>query len=379
MRSRRLTIISHEYYPVLCGGTVFAEKMALEWSAMGYEVEILTSGIGSGFARREQTGPFRVRRFWTGRRSLHDAKLAELLAYFALGLPQMLFHLARNRPGLLFSIFAIPSGMIGVIAGKLLRIPHFNLRGRRRHARHRVGAEADHGVPAAGLPLGHAGRHRRDHPPGHRGRRRAADLEPARHHHSQRHRDPRGDRAPRHRPGRLEILSIGRIVLRKGFQQILEALALLAAQRQDFHLTIVGYGTHEEELREALRSRGLEPFITLVGRVEYAKLKVYYLQSDCYLFYGAREGSSLAMIEALSYGLPIVASDDPGTRAYVVPGENGDLVEHLRPDKLAAALQRLLDNRADIPRLGERSREIAMQYSWANIARRYDRFFHETA
>ena len=53
---RRIAILTHEYYPVLSGGTVFAEKMALEWSAMGYEAEILTSRIGGAYPAHEQSG-----------------------------------------------------------------------------------------------------------------------------------------------------------------------------------------------------------------------------------------------------------------------------------------------------------------------------------
>jgi glycosyltransferase involved in cell wall biosynthesis len=372
---RRLTIITHEFHPVLSGGTIFAEKMAEEWAALGYRVEILTTGIGSGFPAEEYKGEVKVKRFWTGRTSVHDAKLNELLAFFHTGLPQMALYLARHRPHLILSVFAIPAGMIGVAIGKLLGVPHFTF----------VDAADTPGIQSAkqGLvkflrPLFSAVTARATGVIVLQGIEDVAcpqisnpNLEII----------PNGTVIPVEvaRPGtvneRLEILSIGRLVLRKGFTQILEALAMVAKRRQDFHLTIVGSGTREEELREAVKAHQLESFVSLVGRVEYAALNSYYLKSDCYLFYGAAEGSSLAMIEALAYGLPILASDDLGTRTYVIPNENGMLVEHLNPKKLADAITDLLRDRERIPAYGKRSREIANEYSWANIARRYHSFF----
>ncbi|MGK5082320.1 glycosyltransferase family 4 protein [Bdellovibrionota bacterium FG-1] len=374
---RRLAILTHEYYPVLCGGTVFAEKMAIEWSALGYDVEILTCRIGKSFPPEETVGPFRVRRFWTGRKSIHDAKLIELLTFFALGLPQILVYLARHPKDLLFSIFAIPSGLIGNLASRLLRVPHFTF----------VDAADTPGIQSAQQGLMRfmrpVFRWATTHATGVIILQGIEEIARPQISNPRLTIIPNGTSIPDEiaQPGsknaRVEFLSIGRIVLRKGFKEILEALAEVAKRRQDFHLTIIGYGTREDEIREILKSYQLESFVTLVGRVEYAQLKSYYLQSDCYLFYGAPEGSSLAMIEALSYGLPMIVSDDPGTRAYVIQGENGALVEHLQPKKLAAAIETLLENRTQIPFYGKRSREIAVQYSWTNIARKYDQFFGE--
>ena len=85
----QITFLTHEYYPILCGGTIFAEKMAVELDLLGYEVEILTSKIGRDTKDLEVNPHFTVRRFFTGRSSLSDAKLSEHLLFALLGLPQM--------------------------------------------------------------------------------------------------------------------------------------------------------------------------------------------------------------------------------------------------------------------------------------------------
>lgn len=177
---------------------------------------------------------------------------------------------------------------------------------------------------------------------------------------------------------RLEILSIGRLVLRKGFQDIIRAVDWVKKQgRDDFHLRIIGYGTMEADIRRELERCDVQNNISMLGRVEYSALADYYLSSDCYLFYGGREGSSLAMIEAVSYGLPILASDHPGNRAYVENEKSGYLVSHRDPEALGRAILNLLEHREQLAAMGARSRAIAESFSWANIAQRYDAFFSQ--
>ena len=107
--SERLAIITHEYFPVLSGGTIMAEKLAAELGKFGWEVDILTARIGMEFPRYERCNGFDVYRFPTARRSTADSTLSELLSYFGLGLPQMLAHARKRRYTMLFPIFAIPS------------------------------------------------------------------------------------------------------------------------------------------------------------------------------------------------------------------------------------------------------------------------------
>src|SRR5262245_6149011 len=119
----RLAIISHEYYPVLSGGTVFAEEMAAELVRRGWTVDILTARIGDEKPAVEQTRGFRVLRFRTARRSVSDSTLLEHLSYFALGLPQMFMRARAERYDLLFSAFAIPSALVGLAISKSLGMP----------------------------------------------------------------------------------------------------------------------------------------------------------------------------------------------------------------------------------------------------------------
>src|SRR2546423_7404832 len=121
--ARSLAIITHEYYPVLSGGTVFTHQLAEELSKLGWKVDVLTARVGANQEKIQHGPPFDVYRFATARGSLSDSTLAEHLSYFVLGLPQMLAQARSRSYDLLFSVFAIPSGLIGLLISKMLRVP----------------------------------------------------------------------------------------------------------------------------------------------------------------------------------------------------------------------------------------------------------------
>jgi glycosyltransferase involved in cell wall biosynthesis len=375
--SERLAIITHEYYPVLSGGTIMAEKLAAELSRLGWEVDILTARIGREFPNYERCDGFDVYRFPTARRSTGDSSLFELLSYFSLGLPQMLALARKRRYTLLFPIFAIPSGLIGLALSRLLNIPSvvFVDAGDTPGLESTMKNYVRYLAPVFRLVVNHS---------------RAVvvcegleDLVAPYLNHRRFTAIPNGTLLPSeeaHPNGNgagLQLLSIGRLVLRKGFHEIIKALSIVRSKRSDFHLRIVGYGRAEDEIRQVLEEHSISENVSLLGRVEYQQLGEYFLNSDAYLFYGDREGSSLAMIEAGAYGLPIIASDHPGNRTYVKNGESGFLVEYRNPESLAQAILFMLEHRDDLPGMGRKSREIARTYSWASIAAQYDVFLRE--
>jgi glycosyltransferase involved in cell wall biosynthesis len=373
--TRRLAILTHEYYPVLSGGTVFSHKISHELTKLGWEVDVLTARIGSDLPEFEHDGSVGIHRFPTARRSVGDSTLLEHLSYFSLGLPQMLLQARRARYALLFSVFAIPSGLMALGISRALGIPTVVF----------VDASDTPGVESAMQTyvryLGPLFRRVANHTDGVVVLEGLEDMALRYVDHDRFLILPNGSDIPAvaaepgtHGPT-LRLLSVGRLVLRKGFQIILEALGIVKRERSDFHLDIVGYGRAESQIKEALARYDVTDVVSFSGRVEYDRLAEHYRASDAYLFYGDREGSSLAMIEAAAYGLPVIASDHPGNRTFVEHGKSGFLVPYREPEQLAAAILHLLTHREELPSMGTRSRAIAEAYSWTALAARYDEFF----
>jgi len=251
--ARSLAIITHEYYPVLSGGTVFTHQLAQELNKLGWTVDVLTARVGKEHEKLERGANFDVYRFATARSSVSDSTLLEHLTYFALGLPQMLARARARHYDLLFSVFAIPSGLIAVLISKLLQIPcvvfvdaadtpgvESAMKSYVRHLRsvfRLVTNRAGGVVVLDGLE----------------------DLALPHIRHARVTTIPNGTSIPAERAHpnqngpKLQLLSVGRLVLRKGFHTILQALALVRKSRTDFHLSILGYGRAEEEIRKVLK------------------------------------------------------------------------------------------------------------------------------
>lgn len=136
------------------------------------------------------------------------------------------------------------------------------------------------------------------------------------------------------------FLNVGRFVPEKGQHSLIEAMDVVRSELPNSHLLLVGSsGPLEADLRTEVSERGLEDHVTVVhqegGRSSIHK---YYAVADVFVSASVREGLPVTQLEAMAAGLPIVATDIPGTAEVVVQGETGYLVPVDATSELASAL-----------------------------------------
>jgi glycosyltransferase involved in cell wall biosynthesis len=170
-------------------------------------------------------------------------------------------------------------------------------------------------------------------------------------------------------PG-LAVVFIGRLIPRKGVADLLGAWRTVSAKRNDVTLYILGTGRSEEEFLAKARDLGLRDSVKFRGSVNNV---VAYLQSaDLFVLPSHYEGMPNVLLEAMACGLPVVATRVSGVVDIVRDGRNGLLVEPGRPDGLAEAILRLLDDPAEAARLGKAAHEtIEKEYSIEAVAGAY--------
>ncbi len=148
--------------------------------------------------------------------------------------------------------------------------------------------------------------------------------------------------SPRHweRGERFEILHTGSLQPYKGQRYLIAACSLLRDKDIPFRCRLIGGGELETELREQIRSLGLESHVFLLGARTQEEVAVLLAEAHCYVQpsvitpSGKMEGIPVALMEALASGLPVVATDISGIPELVRPQETGWLV----PPEDAAAL-----------------------------------------
>lgn len=179
--------------------------------------------------------------------------------------------------------------------------------------------------------------------------------------------------------GRPLILTVGGIEPRKGSDTLVRAIALMRDGGLDPMLAVVGghsfqdYRAYRERVFSLLPELGLEPGrdIALLGTVADAELPSWYAAADVFAFPSTKEGWGLAVLEAMSAGLPVVASDLPVFREYLAPGRDALLVPVDSPASLAGALTSVLGDQRLAGRLRAAGRTVAAGFTWEATAARH--------
>jgi glycosyltransferase involved in cell wall biosynthesis len=164
---------------------------------------------------------------------------------------------------------------------------------------------------------------------------------------------------PQRHAKELRLLSVGRLVEKKGFHVLLAAAARLDFA---FRLRIIGEGPERERLSEIIETRGLAGRVTLEGSLTHAELPSAYAEADAVVVpsvrdsSGDRDGLPNVVLEAMACARPVVASDISAVGCAVDDGETGLLVPPDDAHTLASALRRLADAPALRERLGRGGR-----------------------
>lgn len=172
--------------------------------------------------------------------------------------------------------------------------------------------------------------------------------------------------------GRPLILTVGGIEPRKGSDTLVRAIALMRDGGLDPILAVVGghsfqdYRAYRERVFALLPELGLETGqdIALLGTVADAELPSWYAAADVFAFPSTKEGWGLAVLEAMSAGLPVVTSDLPVFREYLAPGRDALLVPVDSPAALAGALTSVLGDQQLAERLRAAGRTAAARFTW---------------
>lgn len=170
--------------------------------------------------------------------------------------------------------------------------------------------------------------------------------------------------------GPLRVLFVGNLIPRKGLHNLIAALSRLP--KADWLLDVVGDETVDKEYAAALRRQiggaGLKDNICLHGRVSDDELAQRYRAAHL-LAVLSYEGFGIVYLEAMAFGLPVLAGVHGGAAEIVASGVNGFLVEPADADGIAAHLSALAGNRVRLAALGRNARRrFASHPRWSDSA-----------
>ncbi len=183
----------------------------------------------------------------------------------------------------------------------------------------------------------------------------------------------------------LRLLFVSRLIERKGLQDVLPQLRTVADSLADgnvsenasmnvgIHLDIVGDGPYREILEQIVSEHGISDLVTFHGQKNKAQLPEYYSQADVFLFPSRKEGMPNAVLEAMSYGLPIIMTPCQGSDELI--DGNGYVTQ---ASDFSNKIIELAENGELRNRMGEKSKELITNvFSWKATAGGYLRLFKD--
>lgn len=374
----RVLMLNNEF-PPLGGGTGTVNQALLQRMANSpsLEIDLVTSADGTKFVEHRYTERIRIYKLPVSRYDIHHASNRELLVYSVRALS---FALRRHfsRPyDLCMAWSAVPAGGAALALRRLTGLPYLvrvcgpDIPGFERrygalypfltpaikaiwHGAVTVVAKCpeeadlihavDKRVPVTLIPNG---------------------VDPL---------SFRQNTRPQ-RNGPLRLLCVARLIERKGQQHLIESVHWLSQAGVDVRLDLIGTGDALPVYQEKVEQLGLEDKVRFHGYVPRQLIADHYASADVFVLASFNEGMSVATLEAMAAGLPLVVTRTGGTADLVVEGVNGLTFEWGDIYSLSSHLLALANDRVLARRMGAASRHRAGLFTWEAAAERYSGLF----
>lgn len=160
----------------------------------------------------------------------------------------------------------------------------------------------------------------------------------------------------------FNVLSIGRLVYRKGVLDLIEAARIVCNKYPQIIFSLIGQGPLEEKLRNKIKEYHLESNVFLLGQIPNSKIKDYLKNASVFTIPSHYEGLPLVLLEAIASGKPVVGTGIKGIKEVITNNENGILVQIQNPQELANAIVKLFKNSALRKYLSKNAKKSAKQY-----------------
>ena len=377
----RILMLNNEF-PPLGGGTGTANHVLLQYFARAprMEIDMITSALGKKKEEEEFSEHITIFKVPVSNKNIHHSSNRELLSYAARALP-LAWKRHRAHPyHLCFAWSALPAGFIALTLRKFMGLPYF--------------------VRVCGPDIpGFEQRYRSIYPilsPMIRAIWHSAEIVVAK---SEGEREmiraldrntkvtliPNGVDLTAFQPaalipddGPLRLLCVARLIERKGQHHLLEAVKRLADAGIDVTLDLVGTGDAHAGYEQRAQRLELNGKVNFLGYVPREEIAGHYARAHVFVLPSYNEGMSIATLEAMASGLPLVITRTPGTTEVVEEGTNGFTFAWGDIDTLTIHISLLATHRDLTRRMGAASRARATQFTWDTAAAAYLDLFRQT-
>jgi glycosyltransferase involved in cell wall biosynthesis len=355
-------------FPPLGGGMGTVNRALLECYAKTPEIEIdvITSALGARQEVEQFAEHIRIIKVPVWNRNIHHSTFRELLLYSLQALPWSLRNHRAHPYDFCLAWSTLPAGAVALALHRLLSLPYlvwvsgpdipgFERRYRFIYATHVVAKCAGESEMIRGLES-------------------TANVKFI----------PNGVDLAIFQPGPgipdngpLHVICVARLIERKGQDHLIEAVKRLSDEGLDVILSLVGTGDSQRHYEERARRLGVQERTRFAGYVPREEINKHYSAAHVFALPSYNEGMSLAALEAMAMGLPLVVTRTGGTAELVEEGVNGYSFEWGDIEALTNYLRILAKDRVLARRMGAASHARTACFTWDAIADLFLKMFKQ--
>jgi len=173
------------------------------------------------------------------------------------------------------------------------------------------------------------------------------------------------------------VIYTGRFEVFKGLSDLIECSGIVCKKYPDVKFILVGSGTILDSLKKQVSKLKLENNIIFTGSLSKSQIIEYYQNATIFVLPSYREGFPTSLMEAMSCGIPSIATNVEGSAELIKDSENGLLVPQKNPEKLAESVIYLLENEEFRNKIGANARNhIVKNYDWEKITDGFEKLYH---
>lgn len=372
---KKILMLNYEFPPLGGGAGNATYNISKELVKMGYDVTVLTSGWDGGEREEIQEG-IRIQRVFSWRKGIHDCGLRGAFSFLFFASWKLLSLRMKAKYDLVHYFFSLPTGLLSFLpwsfrnAPKVVSlrgsdVPHYDKQNRTvyslslclRPLNRRVWKNADKVVALSNSLRATALRTS----PGLQIEVISNGVntelfrpEPIR-------KDPSQS---------LRLITVARLVRRKGVEHILKALAQI--NDKSINLLVVGTGSDRLFLKKLCAELKLDDAVDFFGYCPRAELNRLYNSADLFILPSRSESFGMAFAEAMACALPVIGTKTGGIVDLIDHGEGGILVEPANVEEIAQAILKMKNSPQMRLEMGRKNREkILRKYSWRSVAEQY--------
>ncbi len=174
----------------------------------------------------------------------------------------------------------------------------------------------------------------------------------------------------------IKFIFVGRLEDQKGLNYLIDAVKEVIKSNKDFEILLIGEGSKRKELQKQINNLRLGNYFNFLGSKTNEEVMNYYSKSNVFILLSIWEGLPITLLEAMSFGLPVIVTDVGGISKVCTNNKDALIISSKNTEAIKDAMIKLIENKELRKKLGENGRKLVEQkYTWEKVEKDVEKVY----